>query len=346
MSHPGSLGAVDQPADLPSDATASDAPESWLGARWGRLLAILLALGLIAASVAVPWSEVSLRVLGSRDDSLIHQDSTAALSLTEIGGWGWAYLAVLLPLIMLALAATVLDGRAGRAAAVAAGGALLAMSTVLVGAAHRVSSGPDETAARWAEVVRRLTPVLDDDYGAIRFGYDSLGLTFAVLGVATLAGVVLASWWPGAGRFVVAGAGTVALLAGLAAPWVTVYRVTATELDRSTVRWFGLGAASVVVMVGTVALAALVWWAAARRSTRWRLPLLLVTVPVALALFIAHDFLQLNPEQWQDAAERARFLAVTHDVRSAAELAQLAPILLLVAMVLTWSAARRRARAQ
>ncbi|WP_431727810.1 hypothetical protein [Verrucosispora sp. TAA-831] len=346
MSHPGSLGAVDQPADLPSDVSGADVPESWLGARWGRLLAILLALGLIAASVVVPWSEVSLRVLGSRDDALINQDSTAALGLTEIGGWGWAYLAVLLPLVLLTLAATVLAGRAGRVAALAAGGALLAMSTVLVGAAHRVSSGPDETAARWAEVVRRLAPVLDDDYGAIRFGYDSPGLTFAVLGVATLAGTVLAGRLPGGGRFVLAGAGTLALLVGLAAPWVTVYGATATEVDRSTVRWTGLGTASVVVMVGTVALAAVVWWAAARRSTRWRLPLLLVTVPVAFAFALAHDFLELDPAQWQDAAERARFLAVTYDIRSAAELAQLAPLLLLVAMVLSWSAARRRARAR
>ncbi|WP_203997149.1 hypothetical protein [Micromonospora lutea] len=305
----------------------------------------MVTLGLVIGSVAAPWSEVQLEVLGSRDDSLFYQDSTTGLAVTEIDGWGWAYLLLLVPLVLLTVAAVVLPRSAGRAAAVAAGGALLAMTTVLVGAAYHLSSTPDEAAARWAEVVRRLTPVMDRDYGSIWFGYDSPGLTFAVLAVATLAAVVLTSAWPGSGRVVVAGAGTLALLAGIALPWVTVYGATASELDRRNVWWPTLGGGAVLIMVGMLAVAALTWWAALRRSTRGRLALLLVTVPAALALFIAPDYVKVDPEEWQDAAERARFLAVTYDVRSAAELVQLAPVLFLVAMVLAWSAARRRARA-
>ncbi|MCZ7419070.1 MULTISPECIES: hypothetical protein [unclassified Micromonospora] len=306
----------------------------------------MIALGLAVGSVAAPWSEMTLRVLGStRGNSLVQQESTTGLAVTEIDGWGWAYLLVLVPLMLLAIASAVLPGYAGRAAAVAAGAALLAMSTVLVGAAYHLSSGPDEGAARWAEVVRRLVPVLEPDYGSIWFGYGTPGLACAVLAVATLAAVVLTSWWPGSGRVVVASAGTIALLAGIALPWVTVYGATASELDRRNAWWPTFGAPSVLVVVGTVALAALTWWMALRRSTRGRLPLVLVGVPAAFALFLVHDYLGVDPEDWQDAAERARYLAVIHDVRSAAELAQMAPALFLVAMVLAWSAARRRARA-
>ncbi|MGC5050003.1 hypothetical protein ACLQ2S_00890 [Micromonospora sp. DT48] len=344
MSHPGSPGFLGQPAgSAPADAPP-DAGQSWLGARWGRLLVIVVALGLVVGSVAAPWSEVTLSVLGSRNDSLIHQDSTTGLAVTEIDGWGWAYLLLLVPLVPLVVGAVVLPRSVARIAAVAAGGALLAMSTVLFGAAYRISSTPDEAAARWAEVVRRLTPVLDRDFGSIWLGYDSLGLTFAVLAVAALAAVVLTSLWPGSGRFVVAGAGTLALFAGIALPWVTVYGVTGSGVDRSNAWWPTFGGGAVLTMVGTLVLAAVTWWAALRRSTRGRLPLLLVTVPAAFALLLAHDFIGLDPKEWQDAAERARFLAVTYDVRSAAEVAQLAPVLFLVAMVLAWSAARRRAR--
>ncbi|NGM13951.1 hypothetical protein ENC19_15400 [Verrucosispora sp. CWR15] len=327
------------------DEAPPSAPQTWLGARWGRLLMILIVLGLIIGSVATPWSEVTIEVLGSRAGSLLYQDSTVGLSVTDIGGWGWAYLLLVGPLVLLTVASVVLPGYAGRAATVAAGGALLAMSTVLVGAAYRLSSTPDEGAARWAEVVRQVAPVLDRDYGAIWFGYESSGLTFAVLAVAALTAVVLTGWWPGSGRIVAAAAGTLALLAGLALPWLTVYGATANELDRRNVWWPTFGTASVLTMVGTLALAALTWWAALRRSTRGRLPLLLVTVPVAGALVLMHDYLGLDPEEWQDAAERARYLAVADDIRSAAELAQLAPMLFLAAMVLAWSAARRRARA-
>ncbi|MFI7548375.1 hypothetical protein ACIBQ2_01375 [Micromonospora sediminimaris] len=346
MSHPGSPGSLGQPAGQPLAEAPSSAPQSWIGAHWGRLLMIVVALGLAVGSVAAPWSEVTLRVLGrTRGDSLVHQDSTAGLAVTEIDGWGWAYLLVLVPLVLLAVASAVLPGTAGRAAAVAAGGALLAMSTVLVGAAYHLSSGPDEAAARWAEVVRRLAPMLDGDYGSISYGYDSPGLTFAVLAVSALAIVVLTSWWPGSGRIVTAAAGSLALLAGLALPWLTVYGATADELDRRNVWWPTFGTASVLTMVGTLALAALTWWAALRRSTRGRLPLLLIAVPAACALVLVHDYLGLKPEEWQDAAERARFLAVTDEIRAAVELAQLAPALFLAAMVLAWSAARRRARA-
>ncbi|MEG3635747.1 hypothetical protein [Micromonospora palythoicola] len=306
---------------------------------------ILIVLGLIIGSVAAPWSEVTIEVLGSRAGSLLYQDSTVGLGVTEIDGWGWAYLLLVGALLLLTLASVLLPRHAGRVAAVAAGGALLAMSTVLAGAAYRLSSTPDEGAARWAEVVRRVAPVLDRDYGAIWFGYESSGLTFAVLVVAALTAVVLTSWWPGSGRIVAAAAGTLALLAGLALPWITVYGATADDLDRRDVWWPTFGTASVLTMVGTLALAALTWWAALRRSPRGRLPLLLVTVPAACALVLVHDYLGLNPEEWQDAAERARYLAVTDDIRSAAEFAQLAPALFLVAMVLAWSAARRRARA-
>ncbi|MFF5217170.1 hypothetical protein [Micromonospora sp. NPDC000442] len=341
MSHPGSPGSLGHPlAEAPPSA-----PQSWIGARWGRLLMIVVVVGLVVGSIATPWSEVTIEVLGSRAGSLLYQDSKVGLSVTEIDGWGWAYLLLVVPLVLLTLASVVLPGYAGRAAAVAAGAALLATSTILAGAAYHLSSAPDEGAARWAEVVRQVAPVLDRDYGSIWFGYESPGLTFAVLVVAALAAVALTSWWPGSGRIVVAAAGTLALLAGLALPWLTVYGATANELDRRNVWWPTFGTASVLTMVGTLALAALTWWAALRRSTRGRLPLLLVTVPAAFALVLAHDYLGLNPEEWQDAAERARFLAVTDDIRPAAEFAQLAPALFLAAMVLAWSAARRRARA-
>ncbi|GIJ07744.1 hypothetical protein ACFFMR_09510 [Micromonospora andamanensis] len=345
MSHPGSPGSVGQPADSALDEAPPSAPQSWLGARWGRLLMIMIVLGLTIGSVATPWSEVTIEVLGSRSGSLLYQDSTVGLSVTEIGGWGWAYLLLVVPMVLLTLASVMLPGYAGRAAAVAAGGTLLATTTVLAGAAYRLSSTPDEGADRWAEIVRRVAPALDRDYGAIWFAYESSGLTFAVLVVAALATVVLASWWPGSGRIVAAAAGTVALLAGLALPWLTVYGATADGLDQRDVWWPTFGTASVLTMVGTLALAALTWWAALRRSTRGRLPLLLVTVPAACALILVHDYLGLDPEEWQDAAERARYLAVTDDIRSAAEFAQLAPALFLAAMVLAWSAARRRARA-
>ncbi|SCL19710.1 hypothetical protein GA0070616_1806 [Micromonospora nigra] len=342
MSHP---AATWQPADDPPAGEPGPEEEAgWFAARWGRLLATLVGVGLLGVAAVAPWSEVSLSVLGVRSDALVNQDSEARLGVTGIGAWGYAFLVVVVPVVLLVGAAVLLPRRWARGAVAVAGLALAVLSTVLVGAAHRLSSGADEAAGRWAEVVRRTGTLLDEGYGSIWFGYDTSGLTLGVLGVAVLAMVLVATWWPGSGRFAVAGAATLATLAGVLFPWVTVYGLTAAEVERRNVWWPTFGATAVLLVLGTVVLAGLVWWAALRRSTRGRLALLLVSLPLAAALSLLQDVLPLDPEQWQDAAERSRHLAVTHDVRSAAELMQLAALLFLVAAVLAWSAARRRAR--
>jgi hypothetical protein len=317
----------------------------WFADRWSRFLAVAIGIVLVGFSFALPWSNVIVSTLATtRDLQLIHQDGETSLSLIEVGLGGLVYAALVVILVASTIAAVVVPARLQRPLGLASAGIASAMAVLLGLVWFSLLPAWDAAIDRMAQVSRAVAALTKDPDQSTWFHFSMEGLAVAAFAVMVLAMVALATGWPGTGRIVVAGAGTLFVLASLTLPWVSVYKVTEADVVTDHVGWLGLGSVATGVIGAAVLLLGLVWWAALRRSTRGRLPLLLVTLPVAVLAFLTPDSVDLDADKWLPAAEQARFVHIDSEVLVAAELIQLAPAPLAVAAVLAWHAARRRAR--
>ncbi|TMR92467.1 hypothetical protein [Nonomuraea basaltis] len=307
---------------------------------------MVLGLVLVVISCVLPWSLVMFETVADTSKlGVIRQGSEVAVPIGDVWLWGYAYAGMAALLTLLTLAAVVVPSRWQRPLGIAATVLALVVAADLWAAWVKLRPAQDEAAERMAELTRKLaTLVKDRDQLTTYFHFDTEGLALAVIALLVLAMVAVATAWPGAGRLVTAGVGTFAAVASVALPWVAVYTVTERDLVKEHAGWLPLGEVAITVVVAAVPLAVLVWWAALRRGARGRLPLLLSSLVLATAGTVLPDFVEMDPEEWLPAAERTGFLTVDHEVLVGAELIQGAPLLLGLAAVLSWRAARGRAR--
>lgn len=307
---------------------------------------MVFGLVLVVVSCVLPWSLVRFETLAETSDlGLLHQDSEVAVRISDVWLWGHAYAGMAALLTLLTLAAVVVPSRWQRSLGIAATVLALVAAADLWAAWVKLRPAQDEGAERMAELTRKLvTLTKDPDQLTIFFHFGTDGLASAVIALLVLAMVAVATAWPGAGRLVTAGMGTFAVVASAALPWVAVYKVTERDLVKEHVGWLPLGEVAITVVVAAVPLVVLVWWAALRRGARGRLPLLLSSLVLTMVVTVLPDFVEADPEKWLPAAERTRFLTLDYEVLVGAELIQGAPLLLGLAAVLSWWAARGRAR--
>ncbi|MEE6257373.1 hypothetical protein [Plantactinospora sonchi] len=336
---PAATASWPEPAPSPPAGTPQDpARPGWFRQRWSLLLALLFGLGLLAGSFAAPWLEVELLVAVGRSGPI--QSGTTAHFFHEVGVWGYAYLLVTVPLVVLTIIAVLLAGSAWRRwTGVAAAALTLPAIAVIAVANARVNPNGDEQLAQLAALVRNASAT----GGEVAYHGATDGLNFALLGLLVLGAVAVAAAWPGAGRFTTAVVGTAFVALGVTMPWSTARGITPDSVETRSVGWPAFGGLATLVVVGAVVLTGLVWFAALRRSTAWRLPLLLLSLAVAAVTAIVPDLFPLGGAAWMPAVEREGYLDVDDTVRAAGELIQAAPLVLGTAAVLSWRAARRRA---
>ena len=318
----------------------------WLGARWGRLLALLLAVGLFVASLVVPWTSIFLAVfVVTPDNNLLSQDDTTTERLSELGLPGVLYAGLGTLLLLLAVAAVAASrGAVSRAlagaSAVVAG---IALVDLLV-AWRRFRPAHDDAVQKLAELTRVAAAAEPADKDAAWLETQTPGISLGLLAVVVVLMLAAVTVRPGTGPTVTAATGSLLLVFCLVAPWATSYRVTGDGVERYHEWWFRLGAATVGVVAGTLVLAGLAWWAALRRSTGGRLPLLLCSLALAPALIVAQLNLPVDADDRVSAAELAPYLNIETEPRAAFPLHLFAILVLGLAALLAWRAAGRRAQ--
>jgi hypothetical protein len=310
-------------------------------------VASVIGIAPVVASILVPWVYVHIETfVVTKDQAVFHQEATTETSVTEVWLWGYAYLPIVVLLVLASVAAVVMPQRRlqrplGLVGLVAA----FAVLADLGGAWFRLPAISDQAAERMAELARKVaTMPAAHEPPTTWFAVNTDGMALALIGALVLGMVAACTVWPGTGSLVTAGVGTALVVVGVILPWVTVYRVTENGIETGNVGWFSLGTAALATVVAAVLLATLVWWAALRRSTRGRLPLLLLSLTFVVTAFIVADYSAYDPHIWMPAAELRRFVEVDHEVRAPAEMIQGSTLLLGLAAVLAWSAARRRAK--
>jgi hypothetical protein len=305
----------------------------WFASRWGRLFALLVATGCVVASMFVPWTEALASLYIQSDlDAPLRQDAATAAHLPRHGLPAYLYVPLAGLLLLVAAAGVIVP--AGRDSRVLGGAAVALAGLVLVDLLVvwvRLQPALEALAERWAELAR-FGASRPADSRLIWFAFPTHGLEAAVVGVLAAAMLALATVWPGAGRLVTAATGTLLVVASLLLPWGTTYRATAGGVEHEHEWWYEYGPLAVALVGGTLLLVGLVWWAALRRSTRGRLVLLLGSLPLALALLVAHDAVRLDRDE--DLANTL--------VRAPAEVAQFVVLILGLSALLSWRAARRR----
>jgi hypothetical protein len=312
--------------------------------RKGRVLALLTAAGFFAVSVAAPWSwvYVALFVI-TRDGNLLAEDGTTSEYLWQSGPPGVLH-AGLGALLLVLVGVAVFRGLGSRpllvAGAVIAG---LALVDLLV-AWQRFLPAREDAVRKWAELTRLAAAAQPADKDTALFDAQAPGIFFGLLTVLVVLMTVVAVVRPGHGGTITAAAGLLLFAFCLISPWATTYRATGDAVEQDDEWWFQMGPATAAVVAGTAVLAALAWFAAVRRSTGGRLPLLLCSLPLAPALFAAQLLAPVEADDRLPATEPAPYLNVDTEARAAAALNLFVLAVLGVSALLSWHAARQRAR--
>jgi hypothetical protein len=315
----------------------------WPAARVGRILALLLAVGLFTASLLAPWTSIDVAVsVVSPYNSVITESTSEHLSAMGPAGFLYAGLGALL----LLLAAVTVFRAAVPRALVAATAVLAGLTLVdLLVAWLRFRPARDDAVQRMADLVRIANSGQSAGTDVAALQTQTPGISVGVLTVLVVVMLVTATVRPGTGAAVTAATGSLLFVFCLFAPWTTTYWVTRGSVERRHEWWFHLGAATIAVVVGTALLAYLAWWAALRRSTSGRLALLLCSLPLVPALIVAQSNLSLEADDRASAADLAPYVDVDTELRAAFPMNLFAILVLGFSTLLAWRAARRRAHA-
>jgi hypothetical protein len=325
----------------------------WLRWRWLPLLATLIAAASFAGSLAAPWVSVEIFVLIDDVTNPVIESRTTETGLTRFGGWGYAYLAAVVPLILVTLAGVLVPTSWQRWVGLAGLGLAGAAFVPLAGAMVRAGRIGADTDDQAAELMVQLGPVaaqaepiaIDNNQDPISVIYSTEGLVLAVAAVMVLGMTAAAIAFRGGGRWAAAAVATAATGIGLVAPWERLLLLSGDQVRRVPVRWPELGTPALAVAGGCVLLLAILWWSLLRRSPRGRLPVLIGSLLLAVALVAVLEMVELNPRDWMPAAEQAQYAMMDYRLQAGKQVLDVAPILLPVAVILAYAAARRRAAA-
>jgi hypothetical protein len=109
--------------------------------------------------------------------------------------------------------------------------------------------------------------------------------------------------------------------------------------------WPELGTSALTVAGGCVLLLAILWWSLLRRSPRGRLPVLIGSLLLAAALVLLPETVELDPREWMPVVEQGRYAMMDYRLDAGRHALDVSLVLLPVAVILAYAAARRRAAA-
>jgi hypothetical protein len=298
------------------------------------------------ASLLAPWTTIGLTVLVyTPTNDMIFDTERVADHLWQVGPPGFLFAGLGGLALILAGVARAVSRPEVRRALVAATGMAAAIAFIDLQVARiRFSPGRNEAVEKFAELTRDAASIDPAAKDAVALQIQTPGIAMGVATMVVVAMLAVTIVRPGSGARVTAVVGSLLVLVCLTTPWATTYRVTGDSVDHYHEWWFQLGPAMMAVVAGSILFVGLVWWAVLRRSTRGRLVLLLCSLPLAPALYAAELNSPVDADDRVSAADLAPYHNIDTELRAAFELNLFAVLVLGVAALLAWRAARGRAR--